>query len=171
MTKTSQRTCGECTACCQGWLRAQIFETEISPGNPCPHSTGQGCGTYDTRPQVCRNYKCLWLGNHTAFPEWMRPDRSKAIANGITDPLGVRAFKVLPAGTKLPTRTLNFLKQLSTEHRMPLLIYTRIKENGSYSHKISVEAFGPPGMQQVFDYLRHQIKQSEYMDPSTPPEN
>ncbi len=167
MSDTPQRSCGDCTACCQGWLRAKIFDTDMYPGRACPHITDQGCNCYDERPEVCRNFRCLWLINPEAFPDWMRPDRSKAIANGIIDPnSGVHAIKVVPAGSKLPTRTVNHLKQLSTNHKIPLLMYVRIKENGKFSDKVSVEAYGPPGMQHVFDYIRQQLRQFEYMGPT-----
>lgn len=39
---------------------------------------GKGCRIYETRPQDCRNFVCLWLSNES-MPEELRPDRSRVI--------------------------------------------------------------------------------------------
>ena len=65
--------CGECRACCYA------FPLQDKPRRTwCKHSTPQGCACYKTRPSVCSNFECLYLGEESAPPFW-RPDRSGII--------------------------------------------------------------------------------------------
>lgn len=83
----AQRSCGECTACCV-LPRIPIGEDPEFPEGkrgytPCEHlgSLSGGCGIYDRRPQLCRDYRCLWragiiqAGEDVDSDEDMRPDR------------------------------------------------------------------------------------------------
>lgn len=82
----AHRSCGECTACCV-LPRIPIGEDEDFPEGkpgytPCEHlcSISGGCGVYETRPQLCRDYKCLWRGGILQAgglmpDESMRPDK------------------------------------------------------------------------------------------------
>jgi hypothetical protein len=38
---------------------------------------GKGCSCYDTRPDSCRKFRCLWLDSQ--MPEDLRPDQSKIV--------------------------------------------------------------------------------------------
>src|SRR2546429_6417162 len=56
---TSGRRCGECTACCDGWLKINVYGVEVYPGHPCPHSSGHHCLIYERRPlDPCRRFFC-----------------------------------------------------------------------------------------------------------------
>ena len=61
-------TCGKCRACCY------VFPL---PGKPqhcwCSHSAANGCGCYESRPTLCREYKCGYLIDAFCPPSW-RPD-------------------------------------------------------------------------------------------------
>ena len=72
----TERACGTCTACCDGWAVATIRGHEMKPGVPC-HFRGEGCCTiYAERPvEPCRNFVCGWLAPGSPFPESFRPDR------------------------------------------------------------------------------------------------
>ena len=77
----NDRSCGDCTACCDGWLKAEINGKKIHPGVGCEHASG-GCGIYETRPvRPCRTFMCQWLLNPN-MPEWLKPSRSKVILKG-----------------------------------------------------------------------------------------
>jgi hypothetical protein len=67
------RQCGECVACCR-ILKIDTPELQKPAGVLCPHSTGKGCGIYDTRPGQCRTWFCLWR-RIEAMPDALRPDR------------------------------------------------------------------------------------------------
>lgn len=67
------RSCGDCTICCET-LKITVPELLKPAGVLCEHCTGGGCSIYETRPQVCREWYCLWrrLGQ---MPDVLRPDR------------------------------------------------------------------------------------------------
>ena len=52
------KACGPCSFCCKV---LEIDEFKKPAGKLCAHCalTG-GCGVYETRPQVCRDYHCRW---------------------------------------------------------------------------------------------------------------
>lgn len=67
------RECGECTICC---IELTIEDPELVklPGVKCKHlsSTG-GCAIYQTRPQTCQNWFCMWRFLPLLDDQW-RPD-------------------------------------------------------------------------------------------------
>jgi len=72
------RQCGECMVCCE-------YMPISTPGlvKPaevlCHHCVvNQGCSNYETRPNVCRTWHCLWRRD-AAMPDELRPDRSGMI--------------------------------------------------------------------------------------------
>lgn len=72
--------CDGCTACCKV-LKIQELD---KPGNTwCRHcKIGVGCGAYETRPEACRIYECVWLqtqrmGKPMALE--LRPDKSRVV--------------------------------------------------------------------------------------------
>jgi hypothetical protein len=72
--------CDGCTACCKVMEIRELNK----PGNTwCQHcKIGVGCGIYDTRPESCRVYECVWLqsqrgGKPLALE--LRPDRSRVV--------------------------------------------------------------------------------------------
>ena len=70
------RSCGGCTACCDE-LAVVGDGTKKPPGVRCVNCTpGFGCGIYESRPQPCRNFHCLWLSLDGLDDSW-RPDNSK----------------------------------------------------------------------------------------------
>ncbi len=79
-THSKPRPCGECAACCQGWLTTQVLQHEIRLGNPCPHTDGKCCKIHAKRPeQPCRVFHCGWAMSNSDLPEWMLPSRSGVI--------------------------------------------------------------------------------------------
>ena len=70
------RKCGECTACCDGWVVGVIEGHEMKPGQPCHFRGDGGCTIYARRPQYpCREFVCGWLQPGSPFPDDFRPDR------------------------------------------------------------------------------------------------
>jgi hypothetical protein len=73
-TPPPSKTCGECNLCCIE-LPIETPELHKNGQTPCSHLTEKGCGIYDTRFPICRQFLCGWR----LFPEldeaW-RPDRS-----------------------------------------------------------------------------------------------
>ena len=71
----SERQCGECTACCTH-LKIDTPELQKLGGADCDHlEPRRGCRIYETRPQGCRDFLCLWRQMPQMPDDW-RPDRS-----------------------------------------------------------------------------------------------
>ena len=65
------RECGACYACCE--VSAIDDPALHKPAHLlCPHHRG-GCTVYETRPQTCRTFHCLWR-RLAALPDDARPD-------------------------------------------------------------------------------------------------
>jgi hypothetical protein len=68
------KSCGECNLCCIE-LPIETPELRKKAQTPCSHLTTKGCGIYEARFPICRQFLCGWR----LFPEldadW-RPDRS-----------------------------------------------------------------------------------------------
>jgi len=76
----AQRQCGGCTACCK---THEIRELAKPPGQWCPHCRpGRGCAIYESRPEECRTFGCLWLAGYG--PDRIRPDRSRVVLGTVT---------------------------------------------------------------------------------------
>ena len=73
------KTCGSCTLCCKVVGVAELKK----PGDVwCGHcNKAKGCKIYDTRPQECRTFYCLFLLG-ADFPELWRPSKSKLVIYG-----------------------------------------------------------------------------------------
>jgi hypothetical protein len=107
--KTKQRQCGECTRCCEGWLKANIKGHKVYPGRAC-YFLGKNCTIYEDRPaSPCQTYNCEWMTNKD-FPEWMRPDISNVI---VTERIreGIEYFEVKETGKEISSIVLNWLIQ------------------------------------------------------------
>jgi hypothetical protein len=94
---TQGRTCGDCRLCCKlvGVFDQEdgklVFEKE--PYEWCQHACNTGCSIYETRPNGCRNYSCLWLEGLGTEDD--RPDKLHILAHIEGVPLG-------PDGEKQP---------------------------------------------------------------------
>jgi hypothetical protein len=139
LSQQSPRTCGSCTACCDGWLQIEVRGHQVRRGKPCPFSVEHQCSIYDERPQhPCREFICGWLTATSPLPEWMRPDKSDMImlaANFIWHGLPVDV--VVAAGDRPKKKALDWLMKFSSEKKR-LLIY-QVEEDWF--------AFGPPAFQ------------------------
>jgi len=66
------RQCGTCTVCCY-----TTAVPDLSPANTwCQHcDIGVGCKIYNSRPEACVQFRCLWLQSSWMDDE-LRPDKS-----------------------------------------------------------------------------------------------
>uniref|UniRef100_UPI003100AFE0 hypothetical protein n=1 Tax=Neorhizobium sp. EC2-8 TaxID=3129230 RepID=UPI003100AFE0 len=70
------RYCGTCTLCCR---LPEISALDKPPDAWCRHCTeGQGCSIYADRPQLCRDFLCMWMTD-SGVPEAWQPLRSKML--------------------------------------------------------------------------------------------
>lgn len=75
--------CGTCTLCC----KVMGIEEIAKPKDKwCPHcETSKGCAVYESRPEACREWSCLWLRTQDEpdpehrMPSNLRPDRTRVV--------------------------------------------------------------------------------------------
>jgi len=68
------RSCGSCTACCSALAITEADLQKVA-GTLCSHCASGSCAVYETRPQVCRDFNCVWRGMPALDESW-RPDLS-----------------------------------------------------------------------------------------------
>ncbi|MEJ2385707.1 MAG: hypothetical protein P8Y54_15225 [Xanthomonadales bacterium] len=128
----NQRTCGPCTACCQGWLSSK--KLDMRPGQACRHLAKSGCSIYPDRPEEpCVRFVCGWLQDAETYPDKLRPDRSGVIM--LTDRKWHNwdVIRAVPAGREVPRETLPFLRQLAERTGKPVLFYERLESDGEFT--------------------------------------
>ena len=69
----AKRSCGGCVECCIA-MNVDTPELRKEQGVPCRHLASGGCGIYQTRPTICREWFCVWRFL-PELPEAARPDR------------------------------------------------------------------------------------------------
>lgn len=113
-----ERSCGECTACCEGWLTGEAHGHSFQPGRPCFYLQNN-CGIYETRPEnPCQTYKCVWLAD-SSLPLWMRPDKSKAIVTE-REIEGIKYWDVSECGQTLSSEVLSYLVMWAIDNQTNL---------------------------------------------------
>ena len=61
MASIPGKSCGSCIMCCTA---LEIPELKKPAGPACPNCIlSGGCTIYADRPQVCRDFECLWLSD------------------------------------------------------------------------------------------------------------
>ncbi len=82
-------SCGTCTLCCK---TMKVHELDKPAHLWCAHcDVAKGCAIYETRPESCRIYDCLWLQTQRLsrpMAAELRPDRCRVVigtANGGED--------------------------------------------------------------------------------------
>ncbi|MBW2396517.1 MAG: YkgJ family cysteine cluster protein [Deltaproteobacteria bacterium] len=67
----------------------RVDELDKLGGTPCPQlAETNGCSIHNTRPHICRAYRCLWLQG--GLDDADRPDRLDAVIDILTEGLTTR---------------------------------------------------------------------------------
>lgn len=82
--KLGKRACGSCSLCCK-----VMGVLDVQPPKPdhewCSHaSPGCGCIIYDSRPESCRVFHCMWLVDTRIKDHWF-PAKSKIVIHTYAD--------------------------------------------------------------------------------------
>jgi hypothetical protein len=144
-----QRQCGDCKACCEGWLVADIDGHKMSAGAPCIHCTDSGCAIYQTRPvNPCREFICAWLQEDSPLPENFKPTESGVIVVFGRKWNGKKVIQAIPTGKKIPDKSLEWLMGYTRKTLIPLLFIEWIEENGKFIGQRH-RGYGPPAFIQA----------------------
>lgn len=134
---SADRTCGECTLCCEGWLVNSAHGHNMWPGRKCQYiSLHKGCTIYDQRPDTCRSYSCQWLIDKN-IPEWMKPNESGVILV-FKELDGVSYLEATEAGKKIDSEVLSWLFSAVTKKIVQNLKY---QVNGGWNYFGTKEFF------------------------------
>lgn len=132
------RKCGECTACCDGWVAGTIEGHEMKPGTPCFFRGEHCCSIYERRPQhPCRDFVCGWLQPGSPFPEDWRPDK----VGVMVIPMrwrGRDAYVLRSAGRDPDPEMIRWMEAMSARLERPFFYEVAGERFG----------FGPPEFQQ-----------------------
>lgn len=140
----TDRQCYPCTACCEGWLTAEINGVLMMPGKPCVHKNAQGCGIYANRPHnPCGIFSCGWLRGEHGMPMNMRPSECGAIVMFDRQWHGRKVIRAVPTGEKIPPDTLEWLMALSRRQNTPLVFSEHDFVDGKFVRKRKL-GYGPP---------------------------
>lgn len=146
ITRTNQRNCLPCTACCEGWLDISEELVQAHVGQPCVNCSAQGCGIYESRPvNPCRTFYCAWRQKGTPLVDSMRPDLSGVIV--VMDRLTWRDQAVIvaiPTGEQIPEDSMKYLMGLSSLTDLNLLTVRFEKHNDKFSGASKLSAYGAP---------------------------
>ena len=119
------------------------------PGKPCHYCTSEGCGIYESRPQdPCVEFQCGWLKEENKVPQNLKPSECGAILMLDRDWHGRKNIRAVPAGESIPEATIEQLKELALELKLPLIFAERLVENGKFIGQKSM-GFGPPSFIQA----------------------
>lgn len=135
----SVRSCGGCTACCDGWLTANVLGHELARGRPCHFRGEGGCTIYEDRPNdPCRSFVCGWVSNGSPFPESFRPDRLGVIivVKRWRDRL---AYVLADAGRSPDAKLLEWMREHSTATGRPFLFQMGGRHRGYGSEEFQKE--------------------------------
>jgi hypothetical protein len=75
---TYARSCGNCTLCCKVYPVPVMNKPRSVWCKEC--KPGKGCGIWETRPEFCRDFHCLWIKDQRMGPEW-QPNVAKFVMN------------------------------------------------------------------------------------------
>jgi hypothetical protein len=78
-----ERNCGKCSLCCK---LNKIAALDKPTGKWCMHcKIGSGCAIYADRPDICREYRCLYLMDSN-LPEYWYPLRCHMVLQSGSGP-------------------------------------------------------------------------------------
>lgn len=117
------RPCGDCSLCCDGWLKTHVLGQDIYLGHPCPYSDGHRCTIHEKRPQdPCRVFFCGWAEAGSRLPEWMKPDKSGVIVlTGRSQWRGKPVDVLVSSGRDPDEKMLVWYQKHSMENLRPFL--------------------------------------------------
>jgi hypothetical protein len=119
------RECGDCTACCDGWLKSTIYGHEMRPGVRCHFVQDGGCTIYETRPDSpCRQFECGWVDPESPFPDSFKPTKLGIIIVKTTW-RGQPAYRLAHAGRDLNVSELDWMMNFSRQTNRPFFYEQR----------------------------------------------
>ena len=116
------RTCGECTKCCEGYLKGSAYGHNFYRGRKCFFLEGKECSIYHIRPDdPCKIYNCAWITDHT-IPNWMKPNLVDVIITN-RHSNGINYVELTEAGSKLNIEVFSWFVQEYAKGTYDIILY------------------------------------------------
>ena len=139
------RECGPCTACC---TTIAVKELNKERGTKCVHEAGC-CTIYESRPDCCRKFECMWLSGFIEGDERRRPNQLGLIfVPSNHDKLPIIACWECFAGAA--EKNIHLLKKLATK----FIVYVL-----PFGDPIGWRVLGPAHYRQVIEGMLRQAAQ------------
>jgi hypothetical protein len=126
MSPANERACGSCTMCCKVYHIPDLNKPE---GKWCAHcAIGSGCRIYESRPEQCRSFVCLWMQDVRMPPDW-KPEISKIVLS--IHPTTGFVYAQVDSGTPFAWRKEPYFSRLKAmaeqllKDRRHLLVFVR----------------------------------------------
>ncbi len=131
------RPCGDCKACCEGHLAAIVHGTRMGP-NPCAFLCGK-CIIYDIRPQLCKNYQCLW--SQDILSEENRPDKTGLLVS-VENLKGWQYLKIIKTKEYYSQSGLSEIMRFARENSTSYVII---------NCDLAIEIYGPEEFAKIYN--------------------
>ncbi|MBI1369374.1 MAG: hypothetical protein GC162_12065 [Planctomycetes bacterium] len=118
------RECGACNVCCTAM---HVRPLNKPAGQRCEHQTPAGCGNYENRPPVCREWHCMWVRDpRKVFTDEQRPDKlgvffTASLPDPATGKQTIHVHELAPEAANRPdaAAAIGFLRQFAPVSIVP----------------------------------------------------
>lgn len=140
MQYSNSRFCGDCSACCEGWLHGSAHGYQFWPSRKCHFLGSNGCSIYENRPDSpCKSFKCLWLTGENDTPQWMKPNDCGVILS-YQSVKGITYILATETGKQLNVEVLSWLIMEHVNGRLGNFCYQLNGGMNYYGDKLFLDA-------------------------------
>lgn len=118
--KAEGRECGTCQACCTYLPVSAIGKPALTPCPNLGECDGGNCTIYDTRPEACSGYSCMWLYGYGAEED--RPDRCGVLIDNLLPIANAIQAKPIRAGAGSSDAGNAAIYRMSRQRNQPALV-------------------------------------------------
>ena len=143
------RPCGDCSLCCEGWVKTEVLGHQVDVGKPCPYSSGHHCTIHEARPEdPCKIFFCGWAEPKSRLPKWMKPNECGVIViTGRSSWRGRPVDILVDTGGATNERVLQWFQAHALKEKRPFVF----QNHGQWF------GFGPPDFQQAVKEQGHKL--------------
>lgn len=148
----NNKTCGDCTKCCEGWIRGNIQGKPMYPGQPCSFvKEGSGCSVYSERPYFpCKEFNCSWLTIKDIPDEWKPSNCGVIMVKSVLH--GYEYVRLIPAPNNPSKEMIDWAKNFFKKKEINLL----------YSDDIGIHPIGDKWFIREVREHKDQFKKEEF---------
>ena len=143
-------SCGSCNVCCAGTLIADIHGHKMGNGTPCHFLKNEKCSIYSDRPEVCREYYCLYAQD--IIPNLQRPD-TNGIMVTIQDSYSINQYLSYTLMMGYDEEQLKLIKKFAIENKTYALESVNLRNGSNLLIDIFIQNNNKKLVKQSIGYL------------------